>query len=285
MKVGVAKSLLSLLTALNTMHKFVAFQSAKAALLFADYCKAQGLQVELASEGQATALLAPAEQISTIQALLEQFLQDPDHPRYQAAAWQQSKVVAAASATSAVRFAALWRSPLTSALVLLTLAVYLWQQLDFNGANAALQLTEPAQFWRWLTPIVLHFSLTHLVFNLCWWALLGYKIEQHTSSATLLQLTLSSAVVSNGLQLALAGPNFGGLSGVVYALFGYCWLSDKLKGTQYYPVTNGLAAFMVLWLLLGFMDVLWVSMANWAHLGGLVCGLVWAWLSNMTRPN
>jgi len=267
------------------MHKFVEFQSAKAALLFADYCKSQGLQVGIEPQGQGTALLAPAEQIPQLQPLLEQFLREPEHPRYQAAAWQQSNSVALPASTTGVQLAALWRAPLTSALLLLTLAVYLWQQLDFMGANAALQLTQPAQFWRWLTPIVLHFSLTHLVFNLVWWVLLGQKIEQYSTSATLLQLTISSAVISNGLQLAMAGPNFGGLSGVVYALFGYCWLYDRLRGTQYYPVTNGLAAFMVLWLALGFMDVLWVSMANWAHLGGLVCGLAWAWLSKDTKPN
>lgn len=267
------------------MHKFVEFQSAKAALLFADYCKSRGLQVVIEPHGQVTALFAPAEKIPQLQPLLEQFLQDPAHPRYQAAAWQQSNTVNTATGISRGLFAALWRAPLTSMLLLLTLAVYLWQQLDFTGANAALQLTQPAQFWRWLTPIVLHFSLTHLVFNLCWWVLLGQKIEQYSSSATLLQLTISSAVMSNGLQLALAGPNFGGLSGVVYALFGYCWLYDRLKGTQYYPVTNGLAAFMLLWLALGFLDVLWLNMANWAHLGGLLCGLAWAWLSKGTKPN
>lgn len=284
MKAGVAKSLLLVLIAALKMHKFVEFQSAKAAFLFADYCKTQGLQIVIEPHGQASALFAPAEQLPQVQSLLEQFLADPAHPRYQEAAWQQSNTVATSAASSRVQLAVLWRAPLTSMLMLLTLAVYLWQQLDFSGANAALQLTQPTQLWRWLTPIVLHFSLTHLVFNLCWWVLLGSKIEQHLNSATLFQLTLSSAVISNGLQLALVGPNFGGLSGVVYALFGYCWLYDKLRGTQQYPVSNGLAAFMVLWLALGFMDVLWVNMANWAHLGGLLCGLIWAWLGRNAKP-
>lgn len=266
------------------MHKFVEFQSAKAALLFADYCKSQGVQVVIETQGQVTALFAPAAQLDRVQPLLEQFLYDPAHPRYQAAAWQQSNTVAGNAAFKGVNFAAVWRAPVTSLVLVVTLLVYLWLQFDFSAATAALQLNQPAQIWRWITPIVLHFSLMHLVFNVCWWVLLGQRIEQYRGSSSLLQLTLSSAVISNGLQLALAGPHFGGLSGVVYALLGYCWLADRLRGTQQYPVTNGLAIFMVFWLALGFLDVLWVSMANWAHLGGLLCGLGWAWVSNTTRP-
>ncbi|WP_423185448.1 rhomboid family intramembrane serine protease GlpG [Alishewanella sp. d11] len=266
------------------MHRFVEFKSAKAALLFADYCQTQGIPVDVQPEGAVTALLAPAEHIEQLQTLLEQFLQDPAHPRYQAAAWQQSHTVQSASSNNSWNLSALWHLPVTSLVVLTTLLVYLWQQIDFAGANASLQLTDTSAVWRWVTPAFLHFSLTHLVFNLCWWVLLGHKIERQLSSWVLFQIMLSSAVLSNGLQLALAGPNFGGLSGVVYALLGYCWLSDRLNASQHYPVTNGLAVFMIFWLALGFMDVLWVNMANWAHLGGLLCGLGWAWLTKNSRP-
>ncbi|WP_445426163.1 rhomboid family intramembrane serine protease GlpG [Alishewanella sp. HL-SH06] len=267
-----------------TMHKFVAFESAIPARLFADYCTSKGLQVELEQEGQTTTLAAPAEQLSQIEPLLKQFLTEPDHARYQAAAWQQSRTIATSGKRPSLRWSQLLQSPVTSLIVLLVCLIYLWQQLSFQAANSALMLTEPAQIWRWITPILLHFSLTHIVFNLCWWFLLGQKIEQRAGSALLIQLTLSSALLSNGLQLALVGPDFGGLSGVVYALFGYCWLSDKLAGKHHYPVTDGLAAFMLLWLALGFMDVLWVNMANWAHLGGLACGLIWAVLRHSKQP-
>ena len=64
----------------------------------------------------------------------------------------------------------------------------------------------------------------------------------------------------------------------MYGLFGYFWLAGRLNPGQGLHISNGLAGFMLLWLLLGFFDLLWVSMANWAHLGGLVTGLLWAWL-------
>ena len=215
--------------------------------------------------------------------LLTEFIRQPDHPRYQAAAWQQSQSVKLAHKVN-LRPQLAWRQmPLTLLVLLLTLAVYAWQQIDFRAAAARLMLLDQAELWRWITPILLHFSLTHLVFNLAWWWLLGSKIERYQSSGFLLQLALSSAVISNGLQLALAGPNFGGLSGVVYALVGYCYLSDQLSGRQRYLLSHGLFGFMLVWLVLGFMELLWINMANWAHLGGLGCGLLWAFLSRDRR--
>ena len=35
----------------------------------------------------------------------------------------------------------------------------------------------------------------------------------------------------------------------------------------------------------GVLDALWVSMANWAHLGGLLAGLGWAWLLRNTAQS
>jgi GlpG protein len=94
----------------------------------------------------------------------------------------------------------------------------------------------------------------------------------------LLNVTLSVALISNAAQYFMVNPNFGGLSGVVYGLFGYFWIAGRLNPAQGLSISPGLVGFMLLWLLLGFFDVLWVSMANWAHLGGLLAGMGWAWL-------
>lgn len=265
------------------LTKVAEFRAQPAALLFADYCRSQGLQVKLELQGEVSVLMAVADDVPQVEVLLTEFIRQPDHPRYQAAAWQQSQSVKLAHKVN-LRPQLAWRQmPLTLLVLLLTLAVYAWQQIDFRAAAASLMLLEQAELWRWITPILLHFSLTHLVFNLAWWWLLGSKIERYQSSGFLLQLALSSAVISNGLQLALAGPNFGGLSGVVYALVGYCYLSDQLSGRQRYLLSHGLFGFMLVWLVLGFMELLWINMANWAHLGGLGCGLLWAFLSRDRR--
>lgn len=265
------------------MHKFAELNSAQAAQLFAAYCVAQGLEVNAVVQQPTLAeLYGATEQLARIEQEFALFLQQPAHPRYQAAAWQLSQPDTQKlqhDGLPVFNWRELWRqAPLTSVLLLLCLLVYVWQQLDWRASSAALQLTEPTQLWRWFTPMLLHFSLTHLVFNLAWWLYLGRQFEQRLGLVMLLNVTLSVALVSNAAQYFMVNPNFGGLSGVVYGLFGYFWIAGRLNPAQGLYISPGLVGFMLLWLLLGFFDVLWVSMANWAHLGGLLAGMGWAWV-------
>lgn len=268
------------------MHKFAELNSADAAQLFAAYCLAQGLEVNaVVQRADFAELYGAPQQQEQIQQQLELFLQQPGHPRYQSAAWQLSQPGAASGPIlPAFNLQKFWQqAPATVLLLAICLLVYGWQQLDWRGSSALLQLTEPTQLWRWFTPVLLHFSLTHLVFNLAWWGYLGQQFERQLGIATLLSVTLSIALLSNAAQYFIVGPHFGGLSGVVYGLFGYFWIAGRLNPAQGLQISNGLAGFMLLWLVLGFMDILWVSMANWAHLGGLLAGIGWAWLLRNTQ--
>lgn len=268
------------------MRKLAEVNNPAAALLFADYCQSKGLQVRAELPPQTPAILY-CDQAGYEQAteLLREFIAQPDHPRYQAAAWQRSQPAAQSGAPNTIHipWAKLVKSPVTSLIPLLCLLVYGWQQVNFQAAVTALQLTDPLQLWRWFTPALLHFSLTHLVFNLLWWLLLGAAVERRFGSMSLLNFTVATAVISNAAQYFLVGTNFGGLSGVVYALFGFCWLNQKRYPQPRPLISDALAAFMVVWLLLGFADVLWVSMANWAHLAGLLAGLAMALLIKPSR--
>jgi GlpG protein len=277
LKAGVGNSLLSVVS----MVKFAALDSAQAAQLFAGYCAAQGLDVSaVVQRHDLGELYAREEHLLQAERELSQFLQQPAHPRYQAAAWQLSKPSASQGGVWPqfnLRHV-LQQAPVTALMLMLCLLVYGWQQIDWRLSGAVLQLTEPTQLWRWFTPMLLHFSLTHLVFNLAWWLYLGRQFEQRLGSVLLISLTLALALVSNAAQYFIVGPQFGGLSGVVYGLFGYFWLAGILNPAQRLQISPGLAGFMLVWLLLGFFDLLWLNMANWAHLGGLLAGLAWAWL-------
>lgn len=268
------------------MRKLAEVNNSAAALLFADYCQSQGLQVsaELATNGPAI-LYCDERCYQQATALLTEFIEQPQHPRYQAAAWQRSKPVtdSGQQSTVTIPWAKIGNCPVTSLVLVLCLLVYGWQQVDFQSAVTGLQLTEPHQLWRWFTPALLHFSVTHLVFNLLWWLLLGAAVERRFGSISLLNFTVLTAVLSNAAQYFMVGTNFGGLSGVVYALFGFCWLNHKRYPESRPLISDPLAMFMLVWLILGFADVLWVSMANWAHLAGLLAGLMMALLIKPPR--
>ncbi|MCC5827136.1 rhomboid family intramembrane serine protease GlpG [Alkalimonas sp.] len=269
------------------MIKLGELNSPNAAHLFADYCVTQGWSVQAVVEGaERAALYVEESQLQQVSQALEAFLHNPGHPRYHAAAWQRSKVATGSGAAplwSGLQFKA-FSGPVTLLVLVLAMVVYGWQQIAPQQASAALGIfLQPAainltESWRWFSPALLHFSLTHLVFNLLWWWLLAGQFERRLGSGQLLSFTLSSALIANVAQYLLVGPYFGGLSGVVYALFGYFWWAGRLNPAQGLRLDRGLVAFMLIWMLLGFLDLLWVSMANWAHLGGLLAGCGWAWL-------
>lgn len=132
---------------------------------------------------------------------------------------------------------------------------------------------DPHTPWRWVTPAFLHFGLLHLVFNLSWWVYLGNLIERRLGNWVLSAIFITGALLSNWMQYLLADANFGGLSGVVYALLGFCWIHSVLHPKSSPLISTPVVGFMLVWMVLGFTDVLFINMANWAHLFGLIGGI------------
>ncbi|MEM1189775.1 MAG: rhomboid family intramembrane serine protease [Pseudomonadota bacterium] len=133
------------------------------------------------------------------------------------------------------------------------------------------------EYWRLVTPVFLHFGWMHIVFNCLWCWELGKRIEVALGSLNLAGLFLVTAVLSNSVQHAVSGPVlFGGLSGVVYGFLGFSWVAGRLnrRWLGLAPPTP-IMLFMVGWLLVcivGVFDVLGFSVANGAHVGGLLTG-------------
>ncbi|VUD48785.1 Rhomboid protease GlpG [Thalassocella blandensis] len=142
-------------------------------------------------------------------------------------------------------------------------------------------LMEQGQLWRLITPIFLHYSLMHVVFNCLWIWELGKRLELVMGSLALLGLSLVTAVVSNFAQYWIAGSvEIGGLSGVVYAFFGCAFVLQYFRPSAGLNMPKGFYAVIFGFLLAGFTGIFEVifgiNMANWCHLFGLISGLVCA---------
>ncbi|MGO4449003.1 rhomboid family intramembrane serine protease [Phyllobacterium sp. TAF24] len=128
------------------------------------------------------------------------------------------------------------------------------------------------EVWRLFTPIFLHFSPMHLIFNMFWLYDLGGQIEQRIGYIRFIILVMMLALVSNITQYLLQNPSFGGMSGVVYGLFGYVFIRVRAEGSSAYFITHNNVIIMFGWFILCWTNVLG-PVANWAHTGGLVLGL------------
>lgn len=74
------------------MIRVTALSNARLVLAFIDYMKTQ-VDMELRPQGRYTELwLAQDEKLEQVEAALEAFLLEPQHPRYQAASWRTSSL-------------------------------------------------------------------------------------------------------------------------------------------------------------------------------------------------
>ncbi|MBV1915174.1 MAG: rhomboid family intramembrane serine protease [Pseudomonadales bacterium] len=185
------------------------------------------------------------------------------------------------------------RFPVTLFLVVVCIVVVLitqlGSQLDVAGALTFLKVTQiqgdlllsmpEGQPWRLITPIFLHFSMLHIAFNMLWLWELGRRIELVQGSVALLFLVFLIGVASNIAQaIAVKGGLFGGMSGVIYGLLGYCWLWSYFSPRAEFILHKGVVFFLLFWLVLGYSGVITMlgfgAIANTAHASGLVTGLV-----------
>lgn len=142
------------------------------------------------------------------------------------------------------------------------------------------------EYWRLLTPAFLHFGAAHLIFNSLWVWEVGRKLEQLLGSWIWLLFALSVSIASNVAQYLINGyPLFGGLSGLVYGLIGFAWVMPYLIKGWPTIISKPLMIFFIIWLVAGYTDIFAViglgSIANEAHLIGLVAGLVCAALYSL----
>ena len=178
--------------------------------------------------------------------------------------------------------------PITLSLIGISILVYLLMQWNLRIVMGWLMITQYAsppvpeimagEIWRLFTPAFLHFGIFHIVFNLMWTWEFGRLIETRQGSLMLLLLFGVSNVAANVAQYLVDGPVFGGMSGVIYALFGYVWiqgLTNPRFGVRLNPP--------VVYLLLGWFLICWtgileklfgLGVANTAHTAGLIAGVL-----------
>ncbi len=132
-------------------------------------------------------------------------------------------------------------------------------------------------------PIFLHGGFLHLFFNMWWMKDLGAPIERAHSSRYLALLVLVIALLSNATGYAFIGPNFVGMSGVVYGLFGFLWMRGRFDPAGPLQMDPGLTAMLLVFFALGFFADeagLGFKIANSVHAGGLLSGAAAGYLTS-----
>ena len=164
---------------------------------------------------------------------------------------------------------------------------------DRDAMGIRLASINRGEAWRLITPIFIHFGIFHLAFNMIWMFQLGTVIENRCGTVFFALLVVAAAVVPNFLQGVVPDrvggsvpgietnymlATFGGMSGVVYGLFGFMWMKTLFDPAAGMRLPESTVIIMIGWLFFCMtpMAAEWfdLNVANWAHAIGLIVGIV-----------
>ena len=281
------------------------------ARLFADYLYVKGVDSEIEWDGgeRWEIWVHEEEQFAFAKQLLGEFAANPGASKFADVGLQAKKMRREAAEkedryrkrvkTRAETVAALRRpkiGKLTMGLMMVCIGIFLsmrfidageilfWLKIsNFNPVGIGLTEVRQGQIWRLVTPILMHGSLIHIFLNLVCMKNLGSILEWRIGWRSLLGLIIVIAVVSNLAQYYVSkSGNFLGISGVVFGLLGFIWIKGKLDPNFGLELPRPIVFLMLLWLVLGYMRVLdsfvGATIANTAHLAGLIAGMACVFL-------
>jgi GlpG protein len=152
------------------------------------------------------------------------------------------------------------------------------------------------QIWRLITPIFLHGSIIHILFNMTWAYILGTQMELRMGYVKYILFILVTAILSNTAQYLMSGYAFIGFSGVLFAMAGFIAQRARLAPFEQYTLEKSVYTYLkvFMWALVGISVVTYVGecyykkiffslgFANTAHVVGLLTGCL---IGRYTRRN
>jgi GlpG protein len=129
------------------------------------------------------------------------------------------------------------------------------------------------EVWRLVTPMFIHFGLVHLLFNMMGVQRFARAVEHHHGSLILMLLVLWTQIPGAIGQYVTTGPWFGGMSGVLYGLFGFVWMQARFNRRRRYVIDEFTTWMMLVWFIVCLTGGAG-PIANVAHAGGLIAGIL-----------
>ncbi|MGE3314226.1 MAG: rhomboid family intramembrane serine protease [Planctomycetaceae bacterium] len=272
---------------------------------FGDYLLTRGIQADVERGEQDWSIwIYDEDDVARSREELAAYLASPNSPQYQEAAGaaaalrEQTIKSAVAARKNVVNVRDRWRrpstasAPITLILMFISIVVAFYTHMGSENEEAMAKIRispfeerifvdgppplhkiREGEIWRLITPIFLHFGPMHIVFNMWMLFQFGMMVEFRMGSFRYLVLVLAIAIVSNIAQYWFRGPYFGGMSGVLYGLFGYAWMKSRFDPHAGYYLAQSTVTIMMGWYVLCMIGAVG-NVANWAHGAGLFVGVV-----------
>lgn len=184
------------------------------------------------------------------------------------------------------------RPIVTYAIIVVTAVVSLIAMQPAGGDLLALLWLDKSalaagEWWRLVTPVLVHGGLVHLLFNMYFLYLVGPLVEQLYGSVRFALLYVLTAAAGSAASFVFGGPAPSvGASGAIFGLCGVLLavslVHRPVLDRRGRAIMSQIGGLVVLNLVIGFgFDALGAAIDNAAHVGGLVAGL---WLGLVLPP-
>jgi rhomboid protease GluP len=140
------------------------------------------------------------------------------------------------------------------------------------------QLIASGQLWRLFTPMLLHGSIIHIAFNMYALSKIGPRLERYYGHWRFLALYVLSGFGGNVFSMMFTeAPSLGSstaIFGLIGALGVFFYHNRAIFGAATRAALNGIITIAAVNLIIGLNP----GIDNWGHIGGLIGGIIFAWL-------
>ncbi len=136
------------------------------------------------------------------------------------------------------------------------------------------------EYWRLITPVLLHASILHIGFNMYALFAIGPMLERQYGHGRFLALYLLSGFAGNVLSFFFTPGVSVGASTAIFGLIGaqgvFVYQNRRLFGNRTSGILRNIIGIAVINFIIGLTSQ---GIDNFGHLGGLLAGLLFAWFA------
>lgn len=178
--------------------------------------------------------------------------------------------------------------PVTLSLIIITALAYILQSLSnlVFGFDVMLlvgakinQFILQGEVWRFITPVFLHASVLHILFNMYALYRIGPMLEGKYGTKRFLVLYFISGLWGNTFSFLFSTKASLGASTAIFGLIAaqgiFIYQNRDLFGSAARPLLTNVIVIISLNLVLGLSP----GIDNWGHFGGLLGGSIFAWFA------
>lgn len=191
-----------------------------------------------------------------------------------------------ASQGSGVGKRVFFRPILTYVIIIINLVVFGLLTLAGGSTNTSVlvffgakvnELIRAGEVWRLFTSMFLHIGIIHLAFNSFALYALGPLVEQIAGRWRFLLIYISSGLLGSLASFYFTDAISAGASGAIFGLLGALVAHSRKNPTLW---KSGFGKNLVIIILLNLsLGIMQPGIDNFAHLGGLFCGLILGFIS------